>query len=70
MIKDCTKHAKKQHTGTKIKKMRDLQSSVAGIPVSAKVQKNDDSEILTYNMKTKNIEYKNERKALHKSDVN
>lgn len=70
MIKDCTKHAKVQHTGTKIKKIRDFQSSVAGLSGSPRTQKKDDSEILTYNMKTKNIEYKGQRKVLHKSDVN
>jgi hypothetical protein len=40
------------------------------VPGGLKVQKKDDAEILTYNMKTKNIEYKDERRALHRSDVN
>lgn len=59
-----------QHTGTKIKKVRDFQSSIAGLPGSPRTQKKDDSAILTYNMKTKNIEHKDQRKVLHKSDVN
>jgi hypothetical protein len=70
LIKDSTKHARKQHTSSKIKKIRDFQSSVEGVPGGLKVQKKDGAEILTYNMKTKNIEYKDERRALHRSDVN
>jgi len=58
MIKDSSKHIKSMNTSSQIKKMREYQSSITTLPGNIHEAKNDQAELLEYNMKTKNIELK------------
>jgi hypothetical protein len=52
MIKDCTKHAKFQNTSTKIKKVRDGQSSIETLPCSKSTRKIDQPDLLSHRAKS------------------
>lgn len=70
-IKDSSKHIKPKNTSTKIKNIRDFQSSCAIFPSSPRTQREDEGDVLRYNTKSKNIEYKHEaKKPFQVQDIN
>ena len=70
IIKDRTKHAKMPNTSSKIKKLRDQGSTLNVVQTGLSPTK-DDKELLKYNMKTGEVEYKyQQKKVLHKTDTN
>lgn len=70
LIKDRAKHAKGRNTSVRMKDIRDFQSSIPWLPWSPSTQKKDEHELLRYDMKSKNIEYKNEKKPFQVQDIN
>lgn len=65
------KHAKSKNTSNQMKKIRDYQSSLVNLPSNKSTQRNDESSLLKYNTKSKNIEYKNQpKKPFAQADIN